>query len=162
MTIRITRSARERIGVRDSELQSNCPETGFLSEWYFNTLIIERKHYFLLTESKSLYSILIYAFGLNTQEKFEISLAKNIAKAIGQMNFGFSEVNFEIKEVMYAKTINKAILGSQNDLIYMAKTIPFKSIDETMARINETPMSYLKYGLPIEVFRKEFKGISEE
>jgi hypothetical protein len=55
----------------------------------------------------------------------------------------------------FAKTLNRSVTGSMNDLVFQTKIdlAHFSlSFFESSSRLNEVPMSYLKHKHPREVF----------
>ena len=55
MSIRLTQKAFKRINHKPEIIEKNI-ESNFLHEWFVNTFIAGRRHYFIITEARSLYS----------------------------------------------------------------------------------------------------------
>jgi hypothetical protein len=63
----------------------------------------------------------------------------------------------EAKEVIFSKSTDRCVIGSVNELVYMAKFYLIErqsSLFETSQQINQVPMSYIGYDNPKEAFTK--------
>lgn len=134
-----------------------------LGNWYANLIRIDRRKCILFTNEKTLYSFLIpkvlKSNLKNIEEEFLINLSYNL------QNEGFnlevvSRVLQEYREIGFAKTANKSVLGSMNELAYMyavhiIEDGGFDNIKmlQLNQRINRTPMGALKYQFPIEALK---------
>jgi hypothetical protein len=113
-----------------------------LSEWYVNHFLLDRKGFFIITESKSLYSIIAPSVGISSKKIF-LQMIETIF-----INFEtkFNIIKNKISEEMVCiyKTNNRSILGSQTELIRMAEAIfYYDSIhNKDLSEINETPMMF--------------------
>ena len=152
MIIRCTRKVATKIKV---ELPSNAIEAEE-SEWYTNLFRHRGAQFLIITESKTLLSVVIRGRGIATRQSFLTSFTeavgeycrnRRIASVLGNgLAFGPNEAEFH-------KTNNRRILGSMNDLIYASQAhleIHDRSLDELSDRLNETPMSYLGYSNPMK------------
>ena len=73
----------------------------------------------------------------------------------------FIEPATEDGKTLFFKSTDRHVAGSMNDLIFQAKVYlaeGHKSPYDTSMLINESPMSYLNYDNPREVFRKLYFG----
>jgi len=130
-------------------------------------LRIDRRKCVIFTNERTLYTFLIpkilKANLKNIEEEFLISLSYNLQNE----SFGLNVINRimqEYQEIGFAKTMNKSVLGSMNDLAYQyeaqimgAGGIVNINILQINHIINRTPMSALKYKYPIEALRKAFE-----
>jgi len=135
-----------------------------LGNWYANLLRIDRRKCIIFTNEKTLYTFLIpkvLKINLrNIEEEFLIHLSYNLE------NEGFrleviNKVMLEYQQIGFAKTINKSVLGSMNDLVHQYEfeimrqggvdNIRILPINHT---INRTPMGALKYECPMEALKK--------
>lgn len=95
-----------------------------LSNWHANLLRIDRRKCVLFTHDKTLYSFLVPGLTnphfQNIREVFRQSLFKNLmAEKIPQKQI---EIFLEdIREIKIAKTNNRSVLGSMNDMTYQLK-----------------------------------------
>jgi len=115
-----------------------------LSEWYVNHFKLGRKGYFIITEIKSLYSILEPSVGISSKEIFKNRIIELFRKFEKENNIKNNPIKTD--DIYICKTSNRSVLGSQNDLIKMAESIYYYDNESTadLNKINETPMSYTK------------------
>lgn len=141
-----------------------------LGNWYANLIRIDRRKCILFTNEKTLYSFLIpkvlKSNLKNIEEEFLINLNLNL-QAEGSSLEVISRVMQEYGEIGFAKTANKSVLGSMNDLAYLYEVHiiedgGFDNIKmlQLNQRINRTPMGAMKYQFPIEVLKKVLQGRS--
>jgi hypothetical protein len=95
------------------------------------------------------------------ETEFVIHLAKNLQYE-GISLEAINKINQEYFEIGFAKTSNRSVLGSMNDLAYQCEYFVMRDGGIEKARIlqinhklNRTPMSAIKYRYPID----ELKGM---
>jgi hypothetical protein len=134
-----------------------------LGNWYANLLRIDRRKCLLFTNEKSLYTFLIpkilKANLKNIEEEFLIHLNYNLQNE----GFGLEVINMvmqEYQEIGFAKTSNRQVLGSMNDLAYHYEFQIMREggienirILHLNKEINRIPMGALKYNFPIEALK---------
>lgn len=143
MTLRITAKVRTKI-----QLTASDPEPGtapaFLHEWYVNHSQIGRSWYFVFTEALTLYTVILPSKDVRTRRRLE-ALATDVV-------FGFlkrGDITQEMFEGLASSftllgTANRRIVGSQNDLIWMAQAgRQYFEMGADFLKVNRTPMSYL-------------------
>jgi hypothetical protein len=134
------------------------------TDWSAQLFAADRTQYILLTNTKSLYSTVIYAKGITNDGNFierALSGLREFMESDGQQ---FSYHRFIVPatgSVHFAKALNRSVTGSMNDMIGHAtywlterELSPF----DVGFRLNEIPMSALgrsisSYGIPREVFK---------
>ena len=131
-----------------------------LGNWYANLLRIERRKCLLCTNEKSLYTFLIpkvlKANLKNIEEEFLVNLIYNLQCE----GFGIEVANRvmqEYREIGFAKTSNRQVLGSMNEfafeydyLIRREGGLEKARIFEINKDINRIIKGALKYMYPIE------------
>jgi len=131
-----------------------------LGNWYCNLLRIDRRKCLLFTNEVTLYSFLIPRVLkqnlLNLEDEFLINLNLNL-QAEGFSLEVINRVMQEYREIGFAKTANRRVLGSMNEfafeyefLIRREGGINRTRILEVNHQINRTPMSPLKYRYPVD------------
>ncbi|OHE58867.1 MAG: hypothetical protein A2Z47_10270 [Thermodesulfovibrio sp. RBG_19FT_COMBO_42_12] len=134
---------------------------------YANLLRIDRRKCLIFTNEKSLYTFLIpkvlKANLKNIEQEFLINLSYNLQYE----GFGPDVINRvmqEYQEIGFAKTSNRQVLGSMNQLafeyevlIQMEGGIDNIRILQVNQTINKTIMGALKYKYPIEALRNLLK-----
>jgi hypothetical protein len=147
----------------------NIPSpTEGLGNWYANLLRIDRRKCLLFTNEKSLYTFLIpkvlKANLKNIEQEFLINLSYNLQYE----GFGLEVINKimqEYQEIGFAKTSNRQVLGSMNELTFQYEILIEEKeglenirILELNKHINRTIMGAIKYKHPIEAFRNLLKS----
>ncbi len=128
------------------------------ADWTAHLFTVARARYILLSNTSSLYSLVMPGKGITSDAAF----LREAADAIGQFlradgnEFIFRRyIAAEMDKTTFAKTLNRSVTGSMNDLVFQAKvylTHNSLSFFEISSRLNEVPMYYLEYKHPREVF----------
>ena len=129
-------------------------------DWSAHLFTANRAQYVIVTNTHSLYSIVMYGQGITDDSVFidrALSAMREFMKSDG---FQFQYERFIVPEshtVLFSKNTNRSVIGSMNDLIFQAKfgliegeVSPHRASKE----INETPASMLNYDNPREAFGK--------
>lgn len=142
-------------------------EIGFYN-WYIDLINLERKNYFLFTNSKTLFSFFVYAGTkkelINIEKIFETKLKELIVREIGTSSKYFENLLPNNNTFRFLKTNSRSIIGSMNDFKIQIKVhIQHKgelkySYDSINHLINKVPMGALKYAQPVEIMKKELES----
>jgi hypothetical protein len=165
--IHCTKKLLKELDVPLLEPDKIASHTGGIGNWYANLLRIDRRKCVIFTNEKTLYTFLIpkvlKANLKNIEEEFLISLSYNLQNE----GFGINVINGIMQEyqtIVFAKTMNKSVLGSMNDPVYQYEAQILRAggignikILQINHIINRTPMSALKYKYPIEALRNVFE-----
>jgi len=140
--------------LRIKPIEQAPEEIDQIREWHANIITVQRKKCLIITHSKSLYSFVIYGIKRRELENFNQEFSKHLllnlfadqidgSKLIGNKN----EIN-----LVYAKTNNRSVLGSMNDIANQIERIVSgsKEINSRLInrRLNRIPMGALNYGFP--------------
>jgi len=134
-----------------------------IGNWYTNLLRIDRRKCLLFTNEKTLYTFLIpkilKANLKNIEQEFLINLSYNLQNE----GFGLDVINRvmqEYREIGFAKTVSKSVLGSMNELTFQYEVhimgdggFDNIGIHQVNQRINRTPMGAVKYQYPIDILK---------
>ena len=153
MLIRATKKVMDKIKKKEFDyIEDNSIP---LNEWYVNHFQLNRKGFFIFTESKSLYSIINESIGIKNEGIFKDLLQSIIGNFEKENSLKANSI--DTTTITITKTSNRSILGSQNELIRMAECISYhEDIYKDLDKINETPMMYTK-SLPIKDIKKEIE-----
>jgi len=129
-------------------------------DWTAHLFTAERVQYIIVTNTASLYSLVMYGRGITDDNEFiqsTLSFMRDIMTDNG-CEFIFRRlIAPHTTRLSLAKATNRHVIGSMNELIFEAKlylTERQMSPFETSRQINETLMSYLGYNSPKEAFRQ--------
>ncbi len=152
MIIRLTGKLAKKIGVMPSGVLPEDPNP--FADWSAHLFRAEQKEYILITNTASLYSMVLSGAGITTGNKFMQRVVSYIGETLRDDGFGgvfARDVVPATSLVSFSKALNQSVTGSMNDLVFQAQVglieseVPPYSIS---FRLNEVPMSYLKYKHP--------------
>ena len=167
MILHCTQKLLKELG--NPPLQTPDVLTTGLGNWYANLLVIDRRKCVLFTNEKTLYSFLLPNVKKenlkNIVDEFLINLNLNL-QAEGFSIEVISMVMQEYSEIGFAKTANKHVLGSMNELTFQYKDIilnRYARIEQVKAlelnkEINRTIMGGINYLKPAESLRELLLG----
>ena len=157
MIFRLTTKLGKKIGILPS-LSLPSDENPF-ADWSAHLFTAKRVQYILITNTPSLYSILIYGKGITNESKFLRRVMSYMSEFMRDDGLEFIYrrlVAPETAHVSFSKALNRSVTGSMNDLVLHAKffLIEFEmSPYDVSLRLNEIPMTLLKYNHPREAFK---------
>ena len=135
------------------------------ADWSAHLFTADRTQYIIVTNTKSLYSVVMYGKGITDGSEFisrALSTLREFMEDDGQAFVYRRFIAPASKSVRFAKALDRSVTGSMNDMIYHAK---FWLLEREMSpfdvgtKLNEMPMSALKdansggYGIPREAFK---------
>jgi hypothetical protein len=156
MTFRFTKDAKEKL--RIPKLSNQIVSDNTIFEWFVGVFTIQRKKFFITTNAKTLYSVISDGSGICSSSKyFQLVLDDFFNQMLkdGLGKFFENYVKCTIDESICAKTNNRSILGSMNDLIFMSKMCLYEeSVMKVTSIINKSPMSYINMDNPIDYSKR--------
>ena len=157
MIFRITAKLGKKIGILPSRLLP--PDSNPFADWSAHLFTAERVQYILITNTSSLYSMVMYGKGITNDSKFLQRVMSNISEFMRDDGHEFIYQRLiapETSHVSFSKALNRSVTGSMNDLVFHAKVHLIESEMspyDVSFQLNEMPMSFLKYEHPQEAFR---------
>lgn len=158
MIIRITADLGKKIGFKPSQI--NPLDTNPFIDWTAHLFRADRTQYIIITNTVSLYSMVMYGRGITDDSNFIKSAISNIIDHLRYDGFGFIAERIVIPntfKVSFSKPLNRSVTGSMNELIFQAK-YDLESGDispyDLSQKLNEMPLSYIGYSSPKEAFNK--------
>ena len=135
------------------------------ADWSAGLFLVGRSPYILLTNTKSLYSVVMFGRGSPSDSYFIERALSNIREFMEMDGFEFFYHRFIVPatgSVRFAKSLNRSVTGSMNDLVkhatyWLAQGDVAPS--QVGSKLNEIPMSALpgrsspSYGIPRETFK---------
>jgi len=150
-------------------LQSVDELTTGLGNWYANIFILDRKKFLLFINEKTLYSFVIPSMKKenfkNIIDEFLYHLNMNL-QVEGFPIAIISKVMQEYKDIFFAKTASKRVLGSMNEITFNAKYMIMNhyggvrniKILAVNKDINRNILGAINYHRPIEALRELLTG----
>lgn len=152
-----TQKLLQDIGLSPQEFKepsssSNC----ILGNWYANSLLVSKRKAILFTNEKTLFSFFVPGLtktsSLKIQPSFLAGLSYNLLDE-GIEKFIVEKLLFEYRELGIAKTEDRHILGSMNDIAKMFKYYIAYEVGgwehcdlwAIAHKVNQAPMKFLQY-----------------
>jgi hypothetical protein len=135
-----------------------------LADWSAALFVAGRTQYILLSNTKALYSAVLYGKGITNDSYFieqALSTIREFMQDDGQEFVYRRFIAPASASVRFAKALDRSVTGSMNDMIRHATYLLAEgdlSPSEVGTRLNEIPMSALgqggsRYGFPRDAFR---------
>ena len=129
------------------------------ADWSAHLFTAQRTQYFIITNTASLYSVLMYGKGILDDGQFlnaALSALREFLPADGN-EFIFRKFIAPVSgKVRFSKALSRSVTGSVNDLVYHAtmwmverELSPF----DASFKLNDIPFSALGYKNPREAFK---------
>lgn len=125
------------------------------ADWSASLFVVGRVQYILVTNTKTLYSVVMYGKGITDDSEFidrALSGIKEFMEDDGQGDVFRRLVAPCASSVQFAKALDRSVTGSMNDLVklstYMLAAGEFSPHDVSF-KLNKTPMSALGFERPL-------------
>jgi len=157
MIIRLTERLGKKIGILPTE-SLPMADNPFL-DWSAHLFTAGRIQYIILTNTPSLYSIMMYGRGVKSGPTLLQIVKREMPEYMRLDEHEFTYKLFidpEVSDINWSKALNRSLTGSMNDFVQSAKILLVEEklpLSEVSVLLNDTPMSYLKYDCPSNVFR---------
>ncbi len=138
------------------------------ADWSCRLFTARRIRYILITNTTFLYSVVIYGKGIANADIFlkkMLDTIRDVTEHDGFAPIYETQIAPASATVSFSKALNRSVTGSMNDLIFQAKWIleaEELSPYELSFKLNEVPMSRLKYRNPKEAFGGSDAVVKEE
>ena len=159
MIIRLTQKLAKKINSLDAMNNLLLTKNPYL-DWSANLFRAQRVQYIIITNTTSLYSMIMYGRGITNHSNFIkgiMSTMRDFLKADDNEFIYRRFIEPNVSPMMFAKSLNRAVTGSMNDLIYGAKfLLEYRELTpwDVAQELNNTPMSLIQPLLPREAFRQ--------
>jgi len=165
--LRCTKKLLTELKTKPSEVMTSFDELG---SWHANLLRVDRRKCILFTHDATLYSFLIPGLKKPQFENFREVFGQNLFKNLLWENFPQNQIEIvlnEHREIIIAKTNNRSVLGSMNDLAFQLKYriaamggLINVDLAELNQELNRIPMSAIKEIYSIDELRKLLNKLS--
>jgi len=158
MIFRLTQKMAKKVGLPPLQVMS-FDQNPFI-DWTAHLFRAERVQYIIVTNTASLYSLIMYGRGITEDNELiqrTLSFMREFMANDGCEFIYRRLIAPHTARVSLAKATNRHVIGSMNELIYEAKlylTERHLSPFTTSQQINETLKSYINYNTPREAFRQ--------
>ena len=135
-------------------------DPGSYLDWYANLFTAQRYQYILVTEAKSLLSVVMHGGGVTDGDKFIKQFLSQLHEYLNDTGNRLIYERIIVPQtgvMKMSKTASKSVLGSMNDMINLSKVyLEDEEIGpwDLMKKLNRTPFKAINYSYPEEAFRK--------
>ena len=160
MIFRLTLKLAKKIGIVPLPAIPYDNNRNPILDWNAHLFTAQRAQYIILTNTVSLYSIVMQGRGITNDKKFireALSCMHDFMIIDGNKVMYENFIEPESKIIYFSKIVDRRVSGSMNDFIFQAKIDLIeghKQPFDVSLRLNESPMSYLGYGHPRDAFRE--------
>jgi hypothetical protein len=164
LLIRCTEKLAKEMGLKRRDL-SDPAQAGFLGSRFGHVFRIERRKCLIFTNDETLYSFVVAGVRRSQLADLGRVFANHLLESLrveGLETLLRERIGDGSKHVVLARTNNRSVVGSMNDLRFMAEVDVETSgglgefdVGRVSYRLNRTPMSALNYELPLRAFRRK-------
>jgi hypothetical protein len=160
MIFRLTSKLAQKIGIAPLPAIPYDDNRNPILDWNANLFTVQRTQYIILTNTASLYSMILLGRGITNDKNFireTLSCMEEFMIIDGNKAVYENVIEPEMQRIFFSKTVDRRVLGSMNDLIFQAEihlSEGQKSPLDVSFMLNKSPMSYLNYNRSKDVFRK--------
>jgi len=158
LVLHYTHAMRKRFDV-PAVTEHEVPTLPHLS-WYTHFFIAQRVHFVLTTNAASLFTVVLYKSGLRDEGDFITAFLRNLGDHLEDI--GLSMIFDRViaprtGAITIAKTFDRRVLGSQNDMIQIIKhhaDLEELSPWDLSQNLNKVPFSAIDYLKPREAIAR--------
>ena len=135
-----------------------------LSGWHANLIRVDRRKCILFTHDKTLFSFLVPGLTKPDFQRTRYVFGQNLFRNLMREALPQSQIELfldDIRDIQFAKTNSRSVLGSMNDLTYLLKFkiadnggLANRDIMELNYDLNRIPMSAIEETYSIDELRK--------
>ena len=157
MILRLSQKLAKKI--KTSPTRVLPPDANPFADWSAHAFTAARAHYIILSNTASLYSVVLHGAGVSNDGRFLVRGLSQIREVMIDDELEFLYQRFvapSAERVQFSKALNRSVTGSMNDLIYHAKvwlTEGELSPHDASFKLNEIPMGAMGYAKPREVMK---------
>ncbi len=158
MIVRVSAKLGKKIHVSPAKSLPANPNP--FADWSARLFTADRVQYILITNTPSLYSMVMYGRGVTDDSQFLSRITSCMREFMRDDGHAFLFERLiapSTARVAFSKPLNRSVIGSINELVFQAKFILIEremSPHNTSLQLNDVPMSSLKYANPREAFLK--------
>jgi hypothetical protein len=161
--IRCTGKLQKELGLKKAQLIDVEPRFSYLGPWHANLIHINRRKCVLFVNDRTLFNFLVP--DLSRSEIRELGdyfrrFLQTVVASEGLSAVTQTKIQQEYRDVEYAKSNNKSVIASMNDLAYRYKRSLLEAggvhsylLPSIISRLNHLPLRALGFQFPIEALK---------
>ena len=127
------------------------------ADWSAHLFTAERSQYILITNTKSLYSMVMYGAGITDDSTLIQHTTRYISDVLRDAGLQLIHERVVIPataHVRFSRALNRSVTGTMNELVACAKDLLLQGISpfDASVPLNEIPLSILDHGISKEAF----------
>jgi hypothetical protein len=152
MIFRLSQKLAKKLKI--TALETLPPNSDPFADWSANLFTVDRAQYVILTNTASLYSVVMFGRGITNQVRFSDGARDSIREHLiaDGREFVYRQFIASTSDTIgFSSALNRSVTGSMNDLVHNAKwSIGHHAMSPLDAgvQLNEMPMSALGYRNP--------------
>ena len=158
--IRCTAKLLREMGLKPNDLRQDEPTFSFLGQWHANLIHIDRRKTLLFVNDRTLFNFVIPDVSRKLvrelPEQFRLTLTC-VLSAEAITDDVRNRILAEYEEIGLAKSSNRSVLGSSNDIafnykyqILRAGGVHSPQIPDIIRNLNRMPLQAIEFKFPIE------------
>ena len=161
--IRCTAKLLREAGLKPAESQHDDSPFSFLGQWHANLIYIDGRKSVLFVNDRTLFNFILPDVTRTQIHDLPELFLSGLSCVISAEEFPEEvkkRIMAEYEQVALAKSSNKSVLGSANDLAFHYKYsildaggVHSWKVPEIIHRLNRMPLKAIKYAFPIEEIR---------
>jgi len=161
MIIRLTEKLRRKIKAPKLEYHRPVADNPF-SDWTSHLFTAKRVQYIIFTHSISLYSVVMYGKGIADESSYTSRVLDELCEFMiddRREHIYRLRIAPAAATVQFSKTGDKRVLGSINDMVFLAKVNMIEGNlppYDVSFKLNDTPFSMLDYHIPAKIIDNLF------
>ncbi len=167
MIIRLSQKLGKKIKISPKTIAP--PDPNPFADWSAHLFTAERTQYIIFTNTQSLYSVVFYGRGVNSDDKFLDHALSSLREFMVDDGLEFifrKHVVPTAGKILFSKSLNRSITGSINDYVQCGKYLLVErglSPFDIALVLNKMPMSYLKSDNANSAFRAlDIEGLDRD
>ena len=147
-----------------TKLSFPLKESGGLGNWYANLLLIDRRKCVLFTHEQTLYSVFVPGLKKPEFQCLDDVFVQALFKQLRTERFTQGQIERILEEydgkIKYAKTDNRSLLGSMNDLAFHVndvvqshQNLAHVDVFSLVRKLNNIPFKAIGFKYPETLFR---------
>jgi len=164
--IHCTNKLQKEMGLKKANLCEVVPKFSYLGSWHANLMYVGGRKCILFANDKTLFNFIAAGVSRaqirNLDDMFKNLLQCVLADECFEVS-AIEKIMSEYEELRYAKTVNKSVLGSMNELAFNYKYciqdaggVHSQAVPSIIGKLNRMPLGAIDYVYPIEAVRALF------
>lgn len=158
--IRCTAKLLREIGIKRNDLHCEPPAFQFLGPWHANLIHIDRRKTLLFVNDRTLFNFVVPDVGRAQIRELPMLFCSGLSCVLSNEDVpgeAKDRILAEYREIGLAKSADRSVLGSSNDLAFHYKYAILEAggvhswkVPDIIRQMNRMPLQAIKYKYPID------------